>query len=212
LKSVRRALLEYLRENMGIYIFVTSFFLGGIAAGALIVKFLEADYLEKLQTSFFSFLQSRQINSQVNPEFFQLLEVSYQKNFLFLAIMWFFGLFWPGFPFVLFTLFLKGLSLGFTVGFIVSNFALKGILFSLAALLPHNIVLIPAFLFAATMATSFSYMHFKQRFSPKKTLAGSHLREYCFFILISILFILIGGLVEAYLSPVFIRLVVSYIF
>ncbi len=212
LKSVHRALLEYFRDNMGIYIFVTSFFLVGIAAGALIVRFLEVDYLEELQTSFVSFLQSCQLYSNDNADFFQLLKVSYRKNILFLAVTWFLGLLWSGFPFVLLVLLLKGLALGFTVGFMVYNFALRGFLFSLAALLPHNIVLIPAFLFAATIATTYSYMHFKRRFSSKKKPPEAHFGEYCLFILISFFIILIGGFVEAYLSPVFMRLVVSAFF
>lgn len=197
---------------MGIYIFVTSFFLAGIAAGALIVKYLEAGYLGELQESFISFLESYRISSQDNPEFFQLLKISYQKNILFLLGTWLLGLLWAGFPLVLLLLFLKGLALGFTVGFMVYHFAFKGFLFSLAALLPHNIILIPAFLYAATMATTYSYMNFKERFAPKKKPAESHFTEYCLYIFLSLLIIFIGGFVEAYLSPVFIRLVASFFF
>lgn len=212
MKSVHRALLEYFRDNMGIYIFVTSFFLAGIAIGALLVRFLEISYLEELHASFVSFLQSSQLYSKENADFVQLLKNSYQKNFLFLTVTLFLGLFWSGFPFVLLVLLLKGLALGFTVGFMVYNFALKGFLFSLAALLPHNIVLIPAFLFAATIATTYSYMRFKYRFSSRKSLPEFHFGEYCLLGLLSFFIIFIGGFVEAYLSPVFIRLVVSAFF
>jgi len=212
LQSVQRRLLEYFKNNLGIYVFVTTFFLAGIAAGALIVRFLEVDYLEELQTSFVSFLQSCQLYSRDNTDFYQLLKISYQKNFIFLAITWFLGLFWSGFPFVLLVLLLKGLALGFTVGFLVYNFALRGFFFSLAALLPHNIVLIPAFLFAAAIATTYSYMRFKHRFTSQKKPPESHFLEYSSLLLISFFIILIGGFVEAYLSPVFIQLVVSTFF
>ncbi|NLX91033.1 MAG: stage II sporulation protein M [Firmicutes bacterium] len=209
MKSLRRLLLEYFRDHLGIFIFATSFFLAGIVAGALILRFLKIEQLENLQSSFSAFLQSLRLGE--NLESFQLLKASYRKNISFLALTWFLGLFRPGFPLVLFTLLLKGLALGFTVGFTVYNFSLRGLLFSLAALFPHNIILIPAFLFAATTATAYSYMSRKKKFVYKKTVSN-HFSEYCFYMFIVFLFILAGGLFEAYLSPVFMRLVVSFFF
>lgn len=191
------------------FIFVTSFFLTGIVTGALMLRFLKIERLENLQLSFLLFLQSLRLGENLEP--LQLLKVSYKKNISFLTLTWFLGLFRPGFPLVLFILLLKGLALGFTVGFTVYHFSLKGLLFSLAALFSHNIILIPAFLFTATTAASYSYMIYKQKFVSKKRLSN-HFSEYCCYMFAAVFLILAGGLLEAYLSPIFMRLVVSFLF
>lgn len=212
MRYLRSILRHYFRGSFGLGILTVSFFLAGIVFGALMIRFLGVEQLGSLQTSLNTFLQDLKPYPNGNLEPYRILKASYRKNISYLALTCFLGLFRLGFPLVLFTLLLKGLALGFTAGFLVYNYTLKGLLLSLAALLPHNIVLVPAFLLAAAIATAYSFMGFREKAPYKKPQAKSHFNEYCFYMFLSALLILAGGLVEAYLSPVFMRLFVSFFF
>ncbi len=212
MRPLHRILRQYIRDNLGINIFAVSFFLAGIVLGALLIRFLEIEHLQKLQGSMNVFLEDLKFYSLGNLEPSQLLKASCRKNIFFLILIWFLGLFRLGYPLVFTTILFRGLALGFTAGFLVYRFTLKGLLFSLAALLPHNIFLVPAFLWAAALAIAYSYLSANERVSSRKVLIGAHFNEYCSYMLLSFLLILAGGLVEAYLSPIFMRLVASFFF
>jgi stage II sporulation protein M len=209
-KHFQRLLLEYIRENLGIYTLVACFFLAGIITGSILLRFMQASQMTELSTAVLHFMDGLK-----NETFFlkplELLKVSYQKNILFLLVMWLLGLLWMGFPFILFILLLKGFSLGFTVGFLIRDYALKGMIFCLAAVLPHNIILVPAYIVAAVTATTFSLIKIKDRMKRKYIDRSQYFSQYCILMLIILFFILLGGLVEAYITPVFMRLTVNII-
>lgn len=208
-RRLRRNLLAYIRENLGIYTLVTSFFCLGIIAGALLIRFSGEEQLGELNTTlalFFEGLKSETFNGLKPVE---LLSASYRKNVLFLLIIWLLGLAWFGFPLILLSLMFKGFALGFTVAFLVRRVALKGVVFSLAALLPHNFLFVPAYIAAATTATSFSFLKLNDRLTKKKVDRNHFYRQYCYFMFLVLLLMLAGGLVEAYITPVFMQLAAS---
>ncbi|MDN5344890.1 MAG: stage sporulation protein, partial [Clostridia bacterium] len=105
--------------------------------------------------------------------------------------------------------FLKGFILGFTVGFLVQQKALQGIAFSLLAILPPNLIQIPALFMAAMLGISFSISLIQ---GHKMDGIGVMPRfvAYSFFMLLVMVLLIGGGLLEAYLSPLFGRIVLNY--
>ncbi|MGI6309047.1 MAG: stage II sporulation protein M [Dethiobacteria bacterium] len=209
--KLRRALLAYIRENLGIYTLVASFFLAGIIAGALLLRFLGEGQLVELNTTITYFLKGLKSETFVPLQPAELLRTSYRKNVLFLLVIWLLGLAWFGFPLILFSLTFKGFALGFTVAFLVRLVALKGVIFCLAALLPHNLLLVPAYIAAVTTATTFSLLKLNDRLAKKRTDRSHYYRQYCYFMFLILIIVLAGGLVEAYITPVFMQLTVSII-
>lgn len=209
LKKVQKNLLAYFRENLGIYSFVSFIFLIGIAAGALTVNYLGESQLSELNKIMTFFLESLK-NDFYSLEAAELLKNSYQRNLAYLLVIGLLGILWVGFPIVLIILLFKGFALGFTVGFLVYRSALKGVIFCLAAVVPHNLLLVPAFIVAATAATIFSLLRLRDKIKHRNT-CKQYFRSYCQLFFSMIILVLAGGLVEAYITPVFIRLTVSII-
>ncbi|RJX23648.1 MAG: stage II sporulation protein M [Dethiobacter sp.] len=210
-KPMRRAFLEYLRENLGIYTVVIIFFGAGIISGSVLLRFLKESQLAELNTAVSYFMEGLKNESYNMLQPLDLLKVSLQKNILFHFMLWALGFLWIGFPFILVVLALKGFALGFTVAFIVYRSALKGLIFCLAAVLPHNLLLLPAYLVAAATALTLSLLKLKERLGKKRTDRNHYYRGYCYLMLLLLVIILMGGLVEAYITPVFMRLVISII-
>ncbi|MDO9533814.1 MAG: stage II sporulation protein M [Bacillota bacterium] len=209
MKNFKRALLKYIRENLGIYTIVTAFFMAGIIAGSVLLRLMDENELAEMYTAVSYYIDVLKNDSFEVLKPLQLLRVSYQKNIFFLMIIWLLGLLWIGSPFILVVLLLKGFALGFTVGFLVNNFALKGLFFCFAAVLPHNILLIPAYIVAAVTAASFSILKFKDRIAKKHADRNHFFQQYSLMMFLIFLLILAGGLVEAYITPVFMRLMIS---
>lgn len=208
MKAFHRAILEYLRENVGIYMLVSTFFLTGVFCGALLIRFMEESQLMELNTTVTHFMDSLHGETNIlNPT--PLLKMSLQKNGRFILIVWLLGLLRLGFLLTLLYLLLKGLALGFTVGFLVDRSALKGVVFCLAAVLPHNFLLIPAYLSASAISTSFSILKYKNHLAWKKQSSSYLFLQYSFFMFLIFISMIVGVLVEAYITPVFIKLASS---
>jgi len=198
---------EYLRENMGIYIVVSSLLVGGVCAGSLVVRWLDTETLDHLYQSFHLFLESLESEAEVSRG--SIIKASFRQNLLQVVLIWLAGIFAPGFPFVLGMVIFRGFTVGFTVTFLVEKTSYYGILFSLGAILPHNLVIIPAFLVIAVTGFSLSYLNFKERYLEKREFKpGDHLGAYSLLIFLMFLLIMVGCLVEAYVSLVFMQLLV----
>lgn len=208
-KQWRRDFCAYIRENLGIYTVVTLFFLVGIIAGPISVRFLSEKQMAELSTAVSYFLENLKSDTYNILTPVELLKTSLQKNVLFFFVVWILGFLWIGFSLVLPVLALKGFALGFTVAFIVYRSSLKGLLFCLAALLPHNLILVPAYIFSSAAALTLSLLKFKDRLHKKRPDRSKFYRDYGYFTLLIFILILLGALVEAYITPVFIRLVIS---
>jgi len=210
LKSSLESIEGYFRENLGIYTFVTLIFLAGIVTGALLVRFLDETQITELSEHLSVFQDNIEEKEEEIFEPRQLLMNSYQRNIIFLIITYLLGMLWLGFPFILLILLLRGAALGFTVGFIVYDSAFQGLIFSFAAVLPHNILLVPSYIISSAVATTYSLLKLKGRFSSKH-LSQSYFPQYCFLMVVMLLVVLMGGIVEAYITPALIKISLSII-
>lgn len=61
-----------------------------------------------------------------------------------------------GLPIILLLLFLKGMVIGFTIGFFVQQMGWKGFLLSFVSVLPQNLIIIPIFIVVAVISVSFA--------------------------------------------------------
>ncbi|MEW5922059.1 MAG: stage II sporulation protein M [Bacillota bacterium] len=207
MKQDYKGILAYFRKNPGIFIFVVLVILAGAVCGVLLVRFLDEGPLTEVTSalhSFFNDLKEEERDLLAAPE---LLRASYYKNGVMLLLIWILGLYSAGFTLVLPILFLKGLSLGFTAGVVIYRYSFKGALFCLAALLPHNLFFVPAYILAAVFAFAYSFYLFKNRCQRVSIFEHPFIRQYCLYMAAVLVAAVMGGLVEAYITPVFIRLV-----
>jgi len=99
-----------------------------------------------------------------------------------------------------------GFVLGFTVGFLIKEQAVQGLLLALVAVLPQNLCYVPALIGAGSIAFYFSFSLLQgSRDGP--VLSG--VLVYSLLFVLVLLLILIGTWIEAYFVPGLIRLIVS---
>jgi stage II sporulation protein M len=128
-------------------------------------------------------------------------------NLKLIGSIWVLGLTVVGVPFIILLVFIRGFILGFTVGFLVEKKAWQGLVFAIFSVFPQNLLFIPALLVVAVAAVYFSTWLLKGNFNQPLVPC---LIIYALIFLFSGLLVTGSGLIEAYLSPVMIRLILAY--
>ncbi len=205
---MRQEIETYFRENMGIYILITALFAVGVFAGALTLRGLGAELLGQLNLFFDLFVDGfREVPAEQGTLFWQALGL----NFRYLFLTWFLGLFLYGFPLIAGLVGLRGFSLGFTVGFLVRRHALRGALFASGAILPHNLLMIPTLIIGGMTAFSFSWLRLRSSLEQQPCSLREYIGSYSLMFLFVAMLMGAAVFVEAYISPVFVKLLISTI-
>lgn len=208
--AIRKIIGTHISQNRNSYFMLLMAFVVGVSAGAFTVNGLNSIQREELTNYFQGFLQLLDIQKVDSSE---LLSISLFENLKLVAILWVLGVSIIGIPFIYLLLSVKGFITGFCSGFIINVIGFKGILFTLFALLPKEIIVIPCLIALGVNGINFSLKIIKNkniRHISKESLKSSFF-QYCFVTMFFSCFIFIGVLVEAYITPVFIRMVSSFI-
>lgn len=143
-----------LKDQTPLYVFVSVLFLMGVVFGALMVNALTLEQQQDISRFLGDFFLSiNEGGSEFQPMTFWQVAGLHLK---WLGLIWLLGLSVIGLPVILILDFLKGVLIGFTVGYLVGQYTWKGLLFSLVSVAPHNLIVIPALLIASVAAVSFS--------------------------------------------------------
>lgn len=203
---VRQCVWDYLRAHIVAYFFLILLFIIGIVIGAMAVKTLPEE--QKLELAAYLKIFLNGLHNGQTPVLSQgeLWRQVFLNSTRVVLAMWLLGFTIIGIPFVLFIIFVRGFVIGFTVGFLADEYAGKGILFALASVLPHNLLMIPALLVLGVAAISFSLLLLRRRGRVPGNLLY-YVASYSMLCLVMYLVALSAGLVEVYISPVFMRYV-----
>ena len=202
------SILVHVRDHSSLYLFVVVLFFMGVIFGAIVVNSMnfsqKQDLLVYLNRFFGQVSQGQLADSR--EIFFQ----SFFKHMRYALLMWVLGISIIGLPVILVLLFLKGVVVGFTVGFIVSQLSWKGFLLAFGTILPQNLVAIPAYIVIGALSVAFSMKMIRQLFAKKITepFFQSFLR-YTIVMLIIVAVLGVASLVEAYFSPLLMKSIVG---
>lgn len=203
----RNRLVNYLEDNRSTFIFTSVLLMMGVIFGAIIVNsmnFAQKNDLYAYLTLFFSGVEKGEFANA--REVFTQSFAYYSKI---LGFIWLLGLSVIGLPVVFILLFIKGLMVGFTVGFLVDQMGFDGFIFAFSSVFPQNIFLIPIYILVASTATSFSIKIWRQIINRGHQPIIHQFVSYTFFIL------LIGGALvvvsafEAIVTPVIMQFIVE---
>ncbi|MDR6998625.1 stage II sporulation protein M [Neobacillus niacini] len=199
---------SYFREHSSIFLFVIVLFLMGVIFGAIVVNSMGITQKEDLfyyLSQFFGQISNGKV-AETNDLFFQSLF----HNSKFIGLMWILGISIIGLPIILILLFLKGMVVGFTVGFLVSQMHWNGFLLAFVSILPQNLIIIPVFIIMAAFSVIFSIRMIKKQFLKKY---GQPImpffKRYIFALLAAVIFITAASGIEAYLSPWLMKTIIS---
>ncbi len=202
--TLNEVVIKHVRDNLFSYVLTIAIFCMGIIFGALAVKTLDPSearevlyYLER----FFNNFDAGQI-----PSNDLIIQQSIVKNIQTCFAAGIFGISVIGVPVVLIILFIRGFVIGFTVGFLVEEMFLKGVLMAFLSVLPHNIFVIPAILLVSSSSISFAGAVVKTRAFRTESAGQYSLFKLVVLIIGVLLLIVIGGFIEAYVTPVFINI------
>lgn len=207
-RTFSTVLREHFVRNIAIYFVIILAFTIGVCTGAFTVNVLDYNQYDELSNyikDFFSIIQGQDIN---HTELFKTSIYNNLKMVLLLSIL---GVTVIGIPLVLIIIGIKGFVIGFTVGFLVKVLDLKGVFFSLLGILPQNLIIIPCYIFLGFLCIDFSISMVRSRTRAKyrKEDIKTQLLTYGSFLLIIFLLLVAGSVVEAYITPVFIKMMIS---
>lgn len=201
---VEEALVRHLEENFGMYMLVGLSLLVGTVMGAGAVLILSQGQELKL-IAYVDNLLGQIVTAIPAPS--SLFYHATWQGLKEIGFLYFLGLTVIGAPFVLVTIFSQGFILGFTVAFLVQEKALIGILLALLSILPPNLLRLPALCWAGILSISFSLSLWRGRAS-----GSSFTRQLIVYSLamVALAFVsTLGRLIEAYLMPPVIRVVLN---
>jgi stage II sporulation protein M len=199
----RQGLNGYIKNNIVKFFFVILIFSIGVVFGAMAIKVLPDGQKSELAGYLNIFFQDIATHTEYGLDLF--LTVLW-NNLKIIFLIWILGFTIIGVPFILFIVFTRGFIIGFTVGLLVNEFVLKGLLFAFVAILPHNFIAVPILILMSIFSISFSIQIInKKKQINSKLLANSI--NYSIICLILCVGMLVSSLVEVYISPVFMKLV-----
>lgn len=202
---------QHIRENASIYTFVSLLFLIGIIFGAIIVNsmnFIQKQDLFFYLDQFFTKMLGEPITSSES-----LWRSSFLYHVKYLLFIFLLGLSIIGMPIIWILLFMKGLVVGFSVGFLVNQMGWYGLLMAAASIAPQNIIIIPVYLIGGSLAMVFSFTLIQKLVAKKiqQPILPPFMRYSAIFILLFAL-VSIAALVESYVSPEALKSVVKMVY
>jgi len=130
----------------------------------------------------------------------QMAKNAIWNNTITITAIYLLGLTIIGIPVTLGILFARGFVMGFAIGFLTRDLSFKGLLLSLAAVMPHNIVYIPAVCIGTAASLMFAVLMLKRNFDTTISIFPGFIKYTG--IMAVILLVTIGaGMIEGYLTP-----------
>mgnify|MGYP000377005333 FL=1 len=205
MKKIINYLNETVKKEKNILIFNTIIFLVGVVLGSLFINFITNDdkklLIEQVST-FFS--NVKKLTSDIFG-FESFLSILF-NNLLVLSIIFVLGISMIGIPIVIFILFFKGFMLGTTISTIILKYSIKGIIGIILYIFPVCILSICVYLFMCFYAI-YASKKFLRAFLKKDTLNFKQfLGKYLLSFIVSITLILLLSLLDAYLTPLLLKL------
>jgi len=160
-------LWNHVKEHATIYLFMIILFLTGIIFGAIIVNSM--NFVQKQDLFFYLEQFFGQIFNDQSINRTAVLKESFFYHVKYLFILFILGLSVIGLPIVWILLFVKGLVVGFSVGFIVNQLGGQGLLLASLSIAPQNILIIPIYIIAGSLSMIFSLTLLNKLFARRNS-------------------------------------------
>ncbi|UTR09542.1 stage II sporulation protein M [Evansella sp. LMS18] len=208
-RTAKLVLISHIEEHRSIYMFSIVLLSMGVIFGAVIVNSLGLTQKSELYNYLSLFFSQVEVGEFAVPA--EIFSGTFSHYIKYLGLMWVLGLSVIGLPIIFILLFLKGLVIGFTVGFLVNQMGFDGFLLAFAAIFPQNLMLIPVFITVTVFAASFSIKVWRQITTKNQEPIFRHFLMYTIFLAATAAAIAVVSAYEAYLSPAIMKLVFGWI-
>jgi stage II sporulation protein M len=195
------AMRLYMKEHLALYVFVSVLFVIGVVFGAVMVNALSLDQKQEMTRHLESFFQTVNDGSLLDGQQPQSFQQAFGLHVKWVLLLWILGLSVVGLPLILILDFLKGVLIGFTVGYLAGQFSWKGMLFALVSVTPQNLIVIPALLVCSVSGMAFSIYLVKNRLIQRKGAITQPFLRYSGTVLFMAVLLLGVSFYEGYVSP-----------
>jgi stage II sporulation protein M len=199
MSDLSHVMRSYMKDHMPLYVYVAVLFITGVVFGLIIVQALTLEQQQELSRHLGNFFQMVDVGLEWDKQ--HSFVQSFLLNFKWLALICLLGLSVIGLPIILFMDFLKGVLIGFTVGFMVNEYAWKGMLFALASVVPQNLLLIPTLIICSVTSIAFGLHLLKNRFLRQHLSVPLSISKFIGTTFSLSIILIIISLYEALLSP-----------
>jgi len=204
--KIHQFLKQMIKENISIFLFTIVLFVVGIVFGAFIVNSLSIDQKKDLFTYLSKFFGELETANYIATK--EHLLFSFQENLKIFLLIWLLGISVIGVPIILILLFVRGIVIGFTVGFLVNQGGMKGFWLACASVLPHNLVLVPIILFVTSCSIMVSIKMIKRQFLKGNEPFKVYLQFYFALLVTGVILVFLGSVIEVYFSPFVMKLII----
>jgi len=194
--------LEHLRERWLAFTLSVAMFVIGTISGAITITAVTFHQRQDLIRYINTYFDSIMVGTLEAPPWQSVL----WANFQVVAMVWLCGLLVFGVPAILILLLMRGFIIGFSVGFLVEEFGLRGFFFALSSIIPHNLLAVPALVGLSALSISFSLaVIFGARSRAVLRKSGSPITRFALHTIPYVGLMVLASLVEVFVTPVFIR-------
>ena len=200
-------LMDLILPNKKINLFIISIIILGIISGSIFLMLASTTDKTAVITQIKIFMTNINNNTIDNG---LALRNSLIINYLFVGLIWILGLSIIGVLVNIFLTFIKGFLVGFSISSLFLTYGYKGVLASLLYTFPTQLINI----FVVSILSIYSVMFSKNllQIISSKTNTNNRLmlKKYIVIVIISIILSFISSLLEVYLFPNILKLVVKY--
>lgn len=189
---------QWMNNHFGIVIFTLVLLLSGVVFGAILFQYLFNGDQGSIGESVAAYLAWFEGEQGWNS--WEIAHNSLVQQGILLFALGIGGLTVVGLPLLLVALFLKGASIGFTVATLTQQFQWQGLLMAGASVLPHNLILLPAWILMTVMGIHFSLQLLKVLFFKRTERMAPHFRRFTLTFGVALLFVIGAALVEGFVS------------
>ena len=206
MKKIWDKTFKKIHTNKHMLVFLFTLLFMAVLFGSFFATKLSTNDLEEIKSSldtFFSMTKQNKLNPL--PAFFQ----SFGANMMFTIAIWILGISVIGAPLMIVLFFMKAFTLGFTIASMIKIYHLKGLLYSLIYIFPHQVINLLVFIFFIMFSMSLSITLFQALLKKKTVDFSKVMNRYVFILAITIGILIITSLLEIYLMPFLFRMVVA---
>ncbi len=197
-----------IKVNKKTLLFFTILLIIGIIAGSIFMAILsETD--KKLVTDYFNNYISNIENNKLN--YLEGIKNGLFNNLLYIIIIWILGISIIGIPIVTIMFFIKSFTLGFSIASIVFNYKLKGCLLNFINIFPHQMIYFLIYMLITTYSIFFSLKMINSIINKKNMDFKIMMNKYVKILIISVITITIGIIIETFITPLLIKIIIPLI-
>lgn len=197
-----------IKVNKKTLLFFTILLIIGIIAGSIFMAILsETD--KKLVIDYFNNYISNIENNKLN--YLESIKNGLFNNLLYIIIIWILGISIIGIPIVTIMFFIKSFTLGFSIASIVFNYKLKGCLLNFINIFPHQMIYFLIYMLITTYSIFFSLKMINSIINKKNMDFKIMMNKYVKILIISVIAITISIIIETFITPLLIKIIIPLI-